>query len=234
MQRIACEGTVDLAELLERFRGRAAPAVSLGPDDIAFLTYTSGTTGPPKGAMTTHRNVVFNAQTYRDWVGLSGDDVVLGVAPLFHITGLIGHIAIALLVGAPLVLMYRLDPAVTIETIRDEQADVHRRVDHGVHRADELTERGQQDALASLRKILLGWRADPAVHGEGVRRDLRALHPQRLRPDRDHLAVARNPDGHRGAGRPGVGGAVGRRAGLQHGRADHRRRRQRPAGGRDR
>ncbi len=120
VERIAGEGTVDMAELLERFRGQTPPEVALGPDDIAFLTYTSGTTGPPKGAMTTHRNVVFNAQTYRDWVGLSGDDVILGVAPLFHITGLIGHIAIALLVGAPLVLMYRLDPAVAIETIRDE------------------------------------------------------------------------------------------------------------------
>ena len=49
---------------------RQPPAVTLGPDDVAFLTYTSGTTGPPKGAMTTHRNVVFNAQTYRDWIGI--------------------------------------------------------------------------------------------------------------------------------------------------------------------
>ncbi|WP_300017437.1 AMP-binding protein [Pseudonocardia sp.] len=122
VERVACEGTLDMATMLERFAGQAPPAVALGPDDIAFLTYTSGTTGPPKGAMTTHRNVVFNAQTYRDWVGLSSDDVVLGVAPLFHITGLIAHIAISLLIGAPLVLMYRLDPAVTIETIRDEQA----------------------------------------------------------------------------------------------------------------
>jgi long-chain acyl-CoA synthetase len=65
---------------------------------------------------------VFNAQSYRDWIGLSRDDVVLGVAPLFHITGLIGHVAVCLLVGAPLVLMYRLDPAVAIETVRDERA----------------------------------------------------------------------------------------------------------------
>jgi len=122
VERIACAGTEDMAGLLERFAGQAPPAVTLGPDDIAFLTYTSGTTGPPKGAMTTHRNVVFNAQTYRDWVGLTSDDVVLGVAPLFHITGLIAHIAISLLIGAPLILMYRLDPTVTIETIRDEQA----------------------------------------------------------------------------------------------------------------
>ena len=66
--------------------------------------------------------MVFNAQTYRDWIGIGPQDVVLGVAPLFHITGLVGHIAISLLSGAPLVLMYRLDPALTIGTVRAEQA----------------------------------------------------------------------------------------------------------------
>ena len=122
VERIDCSGTTDLADMLERFAGRTPPPVTLGADDIAFLTYTSGTTGPPKGAMTTHHNVVFNAQTYRDWVGIDDTDVVLGVAPLFHITGLIGHIAISVLVGVPLILMYRLDPNVTIETIRDDRA----------------------------------------------------------------------------------------------------------------
>ncbi|GAA3245939.1 long-chain fatty acid--CoA ligase [Pseudonocardia petroleophila] len=155
VERIACEGTVDLAGALERFAGQSPPAVSLGPDDIAFLTYTSGTTGPPKGAMTTHRNVVFNAQTYRDWVGLSSDDVVLGVAPLFHITGLIAHIAISLLIGAPLVLMYRLDPAVTIETIRDERA-TFTVGSITVFIALMNSPAAEKDALASLTKILSG------------------------------------------------------------------------------
>lgn len=122
VRRIRCEGTADMADLLRRFAGQAPPAVALGPDDVAFLTYTSGTTGPPKGAMATHRNVVFNARTYRDWIGIGPDDVVLGVAPLFHITGLVGHIAICLLAGCPLVLMYRLDPALAIETIEAERA----------------------------------------------------------------------------------------------------------------
>jgi len=121
IKRLSCDGTQDMAELMGRFRGQPPPAPELGPDDVAFLTYTSGTTGPPKGAMTTHGNVVFNAQTYRDWIGIGPDDVILGVAPLFHITGSIGHVALSLLTGAPLVLMYRLDPAVAIETIRDEQ-----------------------------------------------------------------------------------------------------------------
>ena len=122
VERLDCPGTLDMAALLERFTGEAPPSVSLTPDDVACLTYTSGTTGPPKGAMTTHRNVVFNARTYRDWIGIGADDVVLGVAPLFHITGLVGHVAISLLAGVPLVLMYRLDPALTIETIEAEQA----------------------------------------------------------------------------------------------------------------
>jgi long-chain acyl-CoA synthetase len=155
VERIRSEDTLDMAELLERFRDTAPPEVTLGPDDIAFLTYTSGTTGPPKGAMTTHRNVVFNAQSYRDWIGLDGDDVVLGVAPLFHITGLVGHIAIALLVGAPLVLMYRLDPAATIETIRDAGA-TFTVGSITVFIALMNAPNAEKEALASLVKIYSG------------------------------------------------------------------------------
>jgi long-chain acyl-CoA synthetase len=122
VRRLNCEGTQDMAALIGRFGGRPLPDVPpLGPDDVAFLTYTSGTTGPPKGAMTTHRNIVFNAQTYRDWIGIGPRDVILGVAPLFHITGSIGHVALSLLTGATLVLTHRFDPAVAIETIRDEK-----------------------------------------------------------------------------------------------------------------
>ncbi len=122
IERLTLDGTMDMAGLIERFRGQAPPAVSLSLDDVAVLTYTSGTTGPPKGAMNTHRNVVFNAQTYRDWVGLGRDDVILGVAPLFHITGLIGHVALALLLPAPLVLFYRFEPSLGIDMIRESGA----------------------------------------------------------------------------------------------------------------
>ncbi|SHL05295.1 long-chain acyl-CoA synthetase [Pseudonocardia thermophila] len=155
VERISCEGTLDMAELLARCAGRRPPTVELAPDDVAFLTYTSGTTGPPKGAMTTHRNVVFNAQAYRDWIGLGQDDVILGVAPLFHITGLVGHIAISLLIGAPLVLMYRLDPTLTIETIRDERA-TFTVGSITVFIALMNAPNADKDALASLTKIYSG------------------------------------------------------------------------------
>ena len=111
IQRAATPGALDLAELLREHAGTGPAAVTLGPDEIALLTYTSGTTGEPKGAMNTHGNVTFNAAVYRDWIGLTPRDVVLAGAPLFHITGLIGHVAVAMLVPMPLVLGYRFEPA---------------------------------------------------------------------------------------------------------------------------
>jgi long-chain acyl-CoA synthetase len=122
IERLDHPGAHDLAALIEQHRGQRPPDVTFGPDDTAFLTYTSGTTGPPKGAMNTHRNVVFNSQAYRQWCGLGPDDVILGVAPLFHITGLIAGVTTSLLLGAPLVLAYRFEPSAMLETIRDEQA----------------------------------------------------------------------------------------------------------------
>lgn len=111
VQRLETPGAVDLAALMDRFAGARPDPVTPGPDDVALLSYTSGTTGPPKGAMNTHRNVVFNAHAYRAWMSLHPQDVMLAGAPLFHITGLIGHLAVAMLVPMPMVLGYRFEPA---------------------------------------------------------------------------------------------------------------------------
>jgi long-chain acyl-CoA synthetase len=119
--RTRYDGTQDMGELMERFAGKVPPRVDPGPSDLAVLTYTSGTTGPPKGAMTTHANMAFNAQVYRDWMGLTSDDVVLAIAPLFHITGMIGHIAVALLTRMPLVLAYRFEPHVVLDAIAEHR-----------------------------------------------------------------------------------------------------------------
>jgi long-chain acyl-CoA synthetase len=153
------EGTHDMAALIERHRGQRPPAVTFGPDDTAFLTYTSGTTGPPKGAMNTHGNVVFNSQAYRQWCRLGPDDVVLGVAPLFHITGLIAGVTTSLLLGAPLVLAYRFEPSVMLETIRDERATFtvgSITVFIALMNAPGAANGAQRDALASLTKIWSG------------------------------------------------------------------------------
>ncbi len=115
------EGTVDLEQVFAEYAGRSPEPVSPRGEDVAVLTYTSGTTGVPKGAINTHANMAFNSQTYRDWMGLGPDDAVLGVAPLFHITGLVGHVGIALLAGCPLVLAHRFEPHVVMDAIREHR-----------------------------------------------------------------------------------------------------------------
>ncbi|WP_122818853.1 class I adenylate-forming enzyme family protein [Nocardioides pantholopis] len=114
-------GTLDLGELLAEHAGRTPTRPAPAPADVAVLTYTSGTTGRPKGAMNTQANLAFNAQTYRDWIDLGTDDVVLGVAPLFHITGMVGHLCVALLTGCPLVLTHRFEPQVVLDAIREHR-----------------------------------------------------------------------------------------------------------------
>jgi long-chain acyl-CoA synthetase len=115
------EGTTDLAELIAEHRGQVPPPVELAAEDVAFLTYTSGTTGVPKGAMNTHGNVVFTAQVYRDWARFGEGGSVFGVAPLFHITGLIGHIAVSFLASLPLVLAYRFEPQVVLDALLEHR-----------------------------------------------------------------------------------------------------------------
>ncbi len=115
--RAGHEGTTDLSELISRYAGQSPPAVSLAPDDVAFLTYTSGTTGVPKGAMNTHRNVVFTAMVYRDCARFAPGGSVFGIAPLFHITGLIGHVAVSFLSPLTLVLAYRFEPGVVLDAL---------------------------------------------------------------------------------------------------------------------
>ena len=103
--------TQDMLDLLKRFENATIEPATFTAGDVAFLTYTSGTTGLPKGAMNTHGNVVFNATFYRDWMQLDTHDVVIGVAPFFHITGLIAHLAVAALTGMPIIMFYRFDPS---------------------------------------------------------------------------------------------------------------------------
>jgi long-chain acyl-CoA synthetase len=91
------------------------------PEDVAFLTYTSGTTGPPKGAMNLHRNFVFMAEAHRNWMALTSDDVMLAIAPLCHITGAASGLAPALRLGATLVLGYRFSPPVVAGLIEAER-----------------------------------------------------------------------------------------------------------------
>lgn len=108
-----CKETPDQAQdfmaLIEKNSGRPLDAVQIGSADLAYLVYTSGTTGPPKGAMISHANIDHNCHVYETTARMDQSDVVLGIAPMFHITGIVAHQAIAFHLGIPVVLFNRFD-----------------------------------------------------------------------------------------------------------------------------
>lgn len=101
--------TSDFMALIEKFEDRTIEPISPAPEDLAYLVYTSGTTGPPKGAMISHANIHHNCLVYESTARMDGTDVVLGIAPMFHITGIVAHLAIAFHMGIPMVLFNRFD-----------------------------------------------------------------------------------------------------------------------------
>jgi long-chain acyl-CoA synthetase len=100
--------------------GQRPPRLT-GAADLALLLYTSGTTGLPKGVMLRHANLTFIAEVCRKWFVLNQQSRILGVAPLFHITGLVCQALAAFAAGCPLILSYRFHPEVMLDTIREHR-----------------------------------------------------------------------------------------------------------------
>ena len=92
-------------ELAESGESGSGLAVSPGPDDIAFLQYTSGSTGQPKGVVLTHRNVLASLRAMAQALAATPRDVFVSWLPLYHDMGLIGGWLGSLVYGFPLILM---------------------------------------------------------------------------------------------------------------------------------
>lgn len=109
MKKQVFSGVPDFMDLVHKFESHSFEAHAPEAEDLAYLVYTSGTTGPPKGAMISHANIDYNCYVFESAVRLDRSDVVWGVAPLFHITGIVAHQAIAFHLGVPLVLHNRFN-----------------------------------------------------------------------------------------------------------------------------
>ena len=93
-------------------RVNASPTLA---QDVAVLLYTSGTTGVPKGAMLTHRSLVFNARICVRHFRLTPASRIFGLAPMFHVTGFEVQMVSAFAAGASQVLTYRFQPSVVLD-----------------------------------------------------------------------------------------------------------------------
>ena len=106
--------------------GGVRPAgTEVGGDDLALLSYTSGTTGRPKGVCLSHANLLANhEQMAATRLSLESGDVVLCVLPLFHIYALNVALAYTIARGATVVLAERFDPLQTLAAIAEHRITV--------------------------------------------------------------------------------------------------------------
>jgi len=105
--RVVPQGCEDFLAAM-RTTARPAP-VDIDMDDVALMTYTSGTTGLPKGAMLSYANALFKTRVAADCNGVTPDDVLLSIAPLYHIAGMLMGVNVPVLAGATAVLLHRFD-----------------------------------------------------------------------------------------------------------------------------
>jgi len=89
------------------------------PDDVAAILYTSGTTGRPKGAMLTHRNLQSNTQALREAWRFTGDDILLHALPVYHAHGLFVACNLVMLVGGAMQFLPRFDAGQVISLLPD-------------------------------------------------------------------------------------------------------------------
>lgn len=102
-----------------------AVPVEKDDEDTAVILYTSGTTGRPKGAELTHRNLRLNATRCSSVIlEMFETDVVFGGLPLFHVFGLTVGLLAATNVGAALAIIPRFEPVAAMRTLQDEKVSV--------------------------------------------------------------------------------------------------------------
>ncbi|MEV7974764.1 AMP-binding protein [Streptomyces sp. NPDC086519] len=101
--------------------GKAPEGRDPEPSGIALISYTSGTSGAPKGATNLHSNIMYNAERQRTGLALPDAPVYYALAPLFHITGMVCQLCACLTSTGTLVLTYRFEPGLVLEAFAEHR-----------------------------------------------------------------------------------------------------------------
>lgn len=155
---------------LEPHRSATPVAGALPLGDAALMTFTSGTTGHPKAAINTHRNVLTVAANVEAWMGLGPADRVLCVAPVFHITGAVITLIAPLLAGSAVVLIGRATPEGILRSFREDGVTTTTgsiTVFNGLARLEGL----RPTDFASVRHLFSGGAPVPAATVERFHHD---------------------------------------------------------------
>lgn len=105
-------------------QNRPAPAVTVAPEDLACLQYTGGTTGLPKGAMLTHRNLIASLAQIRTFLlyeHQEAEDIALAFMPFFHVYGMNGLMNLGIYLAATLVLIPQPEIKTIVDAIASER-----------------------------------------------------------------------------------------------------------------
>ncbi|GAA4088207.1 class I adenylate-forming enzyme family protein [Streptomyces hundungensis] len=103
-------------------QGLKAPSDrELSSADTALISYTSGTSGTPKGAMNTHRGITYNAERQRTGHPIAEGAGYFALAPLFHITGMVCELAACVANAGTLILAYRFHPGVVLDAFAEHR-----------------------------------------------------------------------------------------------------------------
>ena len=113
------EGDHWLQPLMAKYRGTFPPGADTRHEDVACLLYTGGTTGTPKGAVLSHRNLAANAAQTRSWLTdfEDGKEIIMSVLPFFHSYGMTTCMNLAVTTGSSLVLIPRFDLKMILRSI---------------------------------------------------------------------------------------------------------------------
>jgi len=130
-------------------------ACGISPNDTAMILYTSGTTGEPKGAMLSHRNICVNARTAGEVLKVALEDVFFLPLPLFHIFGLVLGCVTPLLFGASIVLEEVFSPKEALELMEEHRCTMNYGVPAMFIMELEEFRKGEYD-LSCLRSGIMG------------------------------------------------------------------------------
>ena len=129
-------------------------------EDVAAILYTSGTTGYPKGAMLTHRNLLFNVNSILQVLKVDEKDIFLTVLPLFHAFGATAGMISPIAIGATIAAVPKFAPVEVVETIKETHSTIFLGVPSMYKLLADLPEE-YNSYLSSLRFCISGGDAMP-------------------------------------------------------------------------